>query len=141
MHSIGARRLTWIVLAVAGLALAYLFQNLDLLTVVCQCQFHPYTHFAARKVFRVVLNDTFMLLIIHAWFFDRKITTIAWYVQIVDMFILLPVYLLIKLQVEEDSEISSPLLSQFHRLIVNPTLMVLIIPAVYYQRLTQRNTI
>jgi exosortase F-associated protein len=139
MLNIGSRRLTWILLGFSGLAFVFIFQNFDLLSILCDCTFHPYTHFAFRKILRVVLNDTFMLLIIHAWFYDMKVTRIAWYVQVADMFILLPVYLLIKLQFEGDSEISSPLLSQFHRLIVNPTLMVLIIPAVYYQRLTQRN--
>jgi exosortase F-associated protein len=136
MPSIGVRRLTWIVLAIAGLAVVFLFQNVDVVAAICNCQADPDIHFAVKKFTRVLLNDTFMLLIIHAWFYDRKITRIAWYVQLVDMFVLLPLYLLIKLQVEGDSEISSPLLSQFHRLIVNPTLMVLIIPAVYYQRLT-----
>jgi exosortase F-associated protein len=75
-----------------------------------------------------------MLLFIHSLFRDPSVTRLAWYVQLTDTLILLPVYLFVKLYYEGDAEISMPLLSQLHRLIVNPTLMVLLIPAVYYQR-------
>ena len=133
---ITARRLLMIVVAILGLALVYLFQNLDLLSLICpDCSFHPYTHFALRKFVRVLLNDTFMLLLIYALFMDPAVTRIAWYVQLIDTLILLPLYLIIKLTFEGDGEISIPLLSQFHRLIVNPTLMLLVIPAVFYQRM------
>jgi exosortase F-associated protein len=130
-------RVAWIVLAAGGLAVVFLFQHTDPISLFCDCPVHPFTHFAVRKFVRVLLNDMFMLLLIHAWFYDKDVTRLAFYVQLIDTFLLLPVYLLIKLSVEGDSEISSPLLSQFHRLIVNPTLMLLIIPAVYYQRLTR----
>jgi exosortase F-associated protein len=120
--------------AVAGLALVFLFQQADVLELCSDCSFHPYTRFAVKKVLRVLLNDTFMLLFIHALFRDPSVTRLAWYVQLVDTLILLPIYLVIKLSYEGDAEISMPLLSQLHRLIVNPTLMVLLIPAVYYHR-------
>ncbi|MCE2996813.1 MAG: hypothetical protein LW863_14525, partial [Flammeovirgaceae bacterium] len=76
-----------------------------------------------------------MLLIIHLWFRSASITKLALWIQLVDMLILLPIYLVLKLRIEGDSEISSPLLSQLHRLIVNPTLMILLFPAIYFQRL------
>lgn len=121
--------------AIAGLALVFLFQRVDVLDVLCgECTFHPYTRFAVKKILRVLLNDSFMLLFIHALFRDQSVTRLAWYVQLVDTLILLPIYLVVKLSYEGDAEISIPLLSQLHRLIVNPTLMVLLIPAVYYQR-------
>jgi exosortase F-associated protein len=123
---------------VLGLAVVFLFQNVDVLALCDHCTFHPYTHFVVKKALRVLLNDTFMLLIIHAIFRDRSVTRLAFYIQLVDTLILLPVYLSIKLTFEGDSEISIPLLSQLHRLIVNPTLMVLLIPAVYYQRLRSK---
>jgi exosortase F-associated protein len=131
-----SKRLLLILFSLAGLAFVFLFQNLDLLYLACGCELHPNTHFAVKKFIRVLWNDAFMIGLIHAWFYDRQVTRLAFYVQLVDTFVLLPVYLFIKLALEGDSEISSPLLSQFHRLIVNPTLMLLIIPAVYYQRLT-----
>jgi len=120
--------------AIAGLAFVYIFQRVDVLEICFSYNFHPYTHFAVKKVLRVLLNDSFMLLFIHALFRDPSVTRLAWYVQLVDTFILLPIYLFIKLRYEGDIETSIPLLSQLHRLIVNPTLMVLLIPAVYYQR-------
>lgn len=122
-------------IAIVGLAFVFLFQRVDVLNVCDSCAFHPYTHFAVKKILRVLLNDSFMLLFIHALFRDAAVTRLAWYVQIVDTLILLPVYLIIKLTYEGDAEISTPLLSQLHRLIVNPTLMVLLIPAVYYHRI------
>jgi exosortase F-associated protein len=125
--------------AIVGLAFVFLFQRFDVLDLVCaNCSFHPYTHFAVKKILRVLLNDSFMLLFIHALFRDPAVTRLAWYVQLVDTLILLPIYLVIKLSYEGDAEISMPLLSQLHRLIVNPTLMVLLIPAVYYQRRSKR---
>lgn len=124
--------------AIAGLAIVFLFQRLDVLDILCSdCTFHPYTRFAVRKILRVLLNDSFMLLFIHALFRDPSVTRLAWYVQLIDTLILLPVYLIVKLSYEGDAEISIPLLSQLHRLIVNPTLMVLLIPAVYYHRRTR----
>jgi exosortase F-associated protein len=127
-------RIAMMAAAIGGLALVFLFQGVDILGVCESCSFHPYTHFVIRKLTRVLLNDTLMLLFIHALFRDPSVTRLAWYIQLVDTLVLLPVYLFVKLSYEGDAEISMPLLSQLHRLIVNPTLMVLLIPAVYYQR-------
>jgi exosortase F-associated protein len=100
---------------------------------------HPYAHFVVKRFMRLFINDSFMLLLIYAWFNDKSITQLAWKLQLVDTCILLPLYLVLKLSLEGDSEISSPLLSQFHRLIVNPTLMILLIPGVYFQRMSSKN--
>jgi exosortase F-associated protein len=127
-------RILLMAIAIAGLAFVYLFQRIDVLEICGSCTFHPYAHFAVKKILRVLLNDSFMLLFIHALFRDQPVTRLAWYIQLVDTLVLLPVYLFIKLWYEGDVETSIPLLSQLHRLIVNPTLMVLLIPAVYYQR-------
>lgn len=134
MASEKVKKTIMIAVAIGGLAFIFLFQRVDILKICGSCTFHPYTHFAVKKIVRVLLNDTFMLLLIHALFMDPKVTRLAWYVQLVDTLVLLPIYLFIKLYYEGDAEISMPLLSQLHRLIVNPTLMVLLIPAVYYQR-------
>ena len=130
------RQSLWLMaIAIFGLALVFLFQNADILDLCSACTLHPYTHFVVRKTLRVLLNDTFMLLFIHALFRDHSVTRLALYIQMIDTLVLLPIYLVIKLSFEGDVEISMPLLSQLHRLIVNPTLMVLLIPAVYYQRI------
>lgn len=130
------RRLIWLTLSCVGLGAMFLFQNFDWLSVLFGIDTHSYVHFVVKKFMRLFINDSFMLLLIYAWFNNKSITQLAWKLQLIDSFILLPLYLILKLWMEGDSEISSPLLSQFHRLIVNPTLMILLIPGVYFQRLT-----
>src|SRR5690348_917017 len=94
--------------AIFGLALVFLFQNADVLDLCDSCTFHPYTHFVVRKTIRVLLNDTFMLLFIHALFRDPSVTRLALYIQMIDTLVLLPIYLAIKLSYEGDIEISMP---------------------------------
>lgn len=89
--------------------------------------------FILRKTGRVLLNDAGMILIIIGLFNKSGVTRLALMIQVVDALVLLPLYFIVKLSWEGTSEISSPLLSQFHRLIVNPTLMLLLIPAVFFQ--------
>jgi exosortase F-associated protein len=122
-----------------GIGSAYLYQDIDFLFLLTGTDFHRFLHFAAKKVFRLLLNDFSMLLIIYALFSSRNTMVLALFVQAIDLFILLPVYLLVKLSIEGDSEISMPILSQFHRLIVNPTLMILLIPAIYFQERARRD--
>jgi exosortase F-associated protein len=128
------RRYSNAIIGIIGLALIYLFQD-NLIPLTFQ---YPNvsikTAFIIKKSVRVVLNDTCMLLIIHAWFSDIKISRTAVWIQGFDTFILLPIYLLLKLYFEGVNEISNPFLSQLHRLIINPTLMILYIPSIYYQR-------
>ncbi|MBS1680082.1 MAG: exosortase F system-associated protein [Bacteroidetes bacterium] len=122
-------------ISVSGIALTFLFQEFSFVDA-----FHLSENlkFITKKILRVLLNDFFMLIFIIAWFKDWRITRLAIAIQLIDGLILLPIYLAIKLSVEGSSEISSPLLSQFHRLIINPTLMILLIPAVYFQKFSAR---
>lgn len=121
-------------LALAGLGMVYLFQQRDILGFLCGCTLEPGIHFAINKTLRLLMNDLFMLIIVYIWFFDQSITRLALWIQAIDTFVLLPIYLILKLRLEGESEISSPLLSQFHRLIINPTMMILLFPAIYFQR-------
>ncbi|GHN02855.1 hypothetical protein WSM22_43440 [Cytophagales bacterium WSM2-2] len=121
--------------ALGGIIMTYLFQELRF---IADWDISENAKFIFRKSLRVLLNDLFMLAFIALWFKDRKITRLALIVQIIDSLVLLPIYLVIKLTVEGTSEISLPLLSQLHRLIVNPTLMILLIPAVYFQKLSKK---
>ena len=114
-----------------GVVLTFLFQDFSFLN---RWDFSEPTLFIIRKTLRVFLNDLFMLIIISAWFNDKQVTRLAIFIQIIDGLFLLPMYLILKLEIEGSSEISSPLLSQFHRLIINPTLMILLIPAIYFQK-------
>jgi exosortase F-associated protein len=123
----------WIVISILGIVCTFLFQDFSLLEAF---DFSEQGQFVGRKILRVLLNDTFMLIFMVAWFRDKKVTRLALFIQLIDGLILLPLYLILKLRWEGTSEISSPLLSQFHRLIINPTLMILLIPAIYFQKLS-----
>ncbi len=128
--------LVLLLIGATGIALTFLFQDFYFSEELVNDEV---TRFIFRKTLRVLLNDVFMLLIIYAWFNDRQVTRLALFIQLVDGAVLLPLYLILKLTIEGSSEISSPLLSQLHRLIINPTLMILLIPAIYFQRLARRN--
>jgi exosortase F-associated protein len=127
----------WIGLSLAGLAFTFIFSQASFLY---ELNASETIQFIIRRVIRVVLNDFFMMLIIVIWFKDWGITRVAIAIQLIDGLLLLPLYLTFKLHFEGPSEISSPLFSQFHRIIINPTLMILLIPAVYFQRFSSRNT-
>lgn len=113
-----------------GLAAAYLFQY----TKVLPSTSSPEEQFIANRFVRIIVNDSSMMAILYAMFYERGVLKLAFFIQLVDLFILFPVYLAFKLPAEGASELSSPFLSQFHRLIVNPTLMILLIPALIFQR-------
>lgn len=121
-------------MAMAGLAFIFLFQEYSIGGKVLGIE-SPTLEFIVNRTLRLLGNDIFMLLLIAVWFRDKSVTRLALAIQAIDFLVLLPLYLWAKLTWEGTSEISTPLLSQFHRLIVNPTLMILLIPAVYFQRL------
>ena len=125
----------FIALGIGGITVTFLLQDFSFLET---WGLSDQQEFILRKVLRVICNDLFMLIFIAAWFKDRRITNLAIAIQIIDGLILLPIYLTVKLSMEGTSEISTPLLSQFHRLIINPTLMILLIPAIYFQRFSKR---
>lgn len=121
------------------LMLVYVFQRVDFFSAVgtafgYEGAAFPYTRFAFNRTIRMVLNDTACLVLISIWFRDRRYTRLAGYLFLIEVFLILPVYLWIKFSLEGDSEISSPILSQVHRLIVNPMLMLLLMVAFVYQR-------
>lgn len=90
--------------------------------------------FVLNKTARLVINDFACILLIHSFFQERKYTRLAFYVFLIELLILLPCYFAIKLTLEGPTEISSPILSQIHRLIVNPMLMMVLIASFYYQK-------
>lgn len=127
---------SWLVIAMGGIVVTFLFQDFSFLE---NWNLSNEGQFVLRKALRVVLNDLFMLIFINSWFRDWSVTRLAIAIQLVDGLILLPLYLVLKLYLEGTSEISSPLFSQFHRLIINPTFMILLIPAVYFQKFSRKD--
>lgn len=117
---------------VTVLVAVYIFQRINFAAFVRE--FPDNTIFVINRTTRLILNDLACFLIIFALFREKKYLRVACWVFLVEILLILPVYLVVKLSLEGDSEISSPLLSQIHRLIVNPMLMLLLIVGFLYQR-------
>jgi len=100
----------------------------------------PNAVFVVNKTTRLILNDLACMIFIYAMFQQRIYLQAAFYLFLAELFVLLPVYLIIKLNLEGTSELSSPLLSQIHRLIVNPLLMFLLMLGFVYQRIKQEKS-
>ncbi|MBX2916316.1 MAG: hypothetical protein KF856_13680 [Cyclobacteriaceae bacterium] len=90
--------------------------------------------FVFNKTLRLIFNDLLCMQLIWSLFQHRKYLKLAFFLFLVELVIVLPIYFLIKLSVEGATEISSPLLSQVHRMVVNPLLMFLLIAGIVYQR-------
>lgn len=114
------------------LGIVYIFQRINLAGVAGDLP--PNVIFIINRTLRLILNDLACFLIIFALFQERKYLKIAFLAFLLELLVILPAYLIIKLTLEGDSEISSPLLSQVHRLIVNPMLMILLMAGFIYQR-------
>ena len=126
-------RTSIILFCLLGLVLVFMFQQFSYAHFFNSEIANPNLIFIVNKSIRLVLNDTLCLGLIYGIYYDIRYVKIGSLVQLSEMFLLLPVYFYFKLTIEGDSEISSPLLSQIHRLIVNPTLMILLIIGFYYQ--------
>lgn len=131
-------RATLFLTGIAILGLVYIFQRINM--AVLLGDFHPNVNFVINRTTRLILNDLACFLIIFALFRKGKYLKIAFWLFLVELLIILPAYLAVKLTLEGDSEISSPLLSQVHRLIVNPMLMMLLIAGFIYQDFFKRGT-
>ena len=122
------------------LALVYLFQRFSYAHLIASLfmidtdTMHPNVVFVINKTVRLVINDFACMLLIYAIFESKSYLLVAFYVFLFELLIMLPVYFAIKLSLEGDSEISSPLLSFVHRLIVNPMLMLVLMAGFIYQR-------
>lgn len=116
-----------------GLVTVYMFQGFSYAHFFYEDITSSHWIFIINKSIRLILNDTLCLGLIYAIYYNISYVKIGSLVQLVEMFVLLPLYFYIKLTLEGDSEISSPLLSQIHRLIVNPMLMILLMIGFYYQ--------
>lgn len=122
----------------------YIFQRVNFLSLISDLMgldvqsIHPFSFFVFNKTFRLIGNDVACMVLIYVFFRQRKYLKVSFYFFLLELLLILPLYFLIKLSVEGDSEISSPLLSQVHRVIVNPILMILLMIAFWYQRVQHK---
>lgn len=92
--------------------------------------------FLFNKTFRFIWNDVLMIGVINALFGQKRFVYFALMVQLFGiLFVLLP-YFVLKLYFHADN---GPLISFLHRLVLNPTLMILLIPAFWLQTRHERN--
>ncbi len=121
--------------AISLMALLYVFQRKLLwfqeFTQINQAQYLP---FILNRLMRLLLNDSLCLVLFLAIFNGTKEIKLASLLFAIELLIVLPLYFILKLTLEGDSEISSPLLSFIHRLIVNPLLMIILMSGLLYQK-------
>ena len=125
-----------------GLALVYVFQRFNFGMMVLQVlgiEAGENGVFIVNKTLRLLINDTLGCLMIFAVFKEKKERQIAMVIFLLELVVILPIYLVMKLTWEGTGEISSPLLSFIHRLVVNPTLMVMTGIALAYQKFVYPN--
>ena len=137
--AIRLKRLVLATIAIITLVALYLFQRFNYAAV-----FFPGItadfQFIFNRTFRYFFNDLAVILLLWALFQSKKLLKIAFALQLFGLVVILPVYFFFKLSLEGPTELSSPLLSFIHRIVVNPILMLLLIPGWYYQqRLGQAN--
>lgn len=116
------------IICVGGLIFVFLFQHTVLLR---WSEGYDTKSFLMNKGIRYVLNDFCMIGLIYSIFNARKYVLFAFYVQIAGIILFLLPYFILKLYYPH---YNGPLLSFLHRLIVNPLLMLLLIPAFIYQK-------
>ncbi len=116
-------------ISVSGLVLVFLFQRLDV-AILFGAE-DNFWRFIINRSIRFLVNDALAVMLIYALFYERKYVLFAVWVQLCGMvFVLIP-YFILKFNFPG---YNGPLVSFLHRLVLNPTLLLLLIPAFYYQR-------
>ncbi|MCB0496576.1 MAG: exosortase F system-associated protein [Cyclobacteriaceae bacterium] len=128
------KRAFYITLAVVILIAMYLLQRINYSEWLFSNILNPNWQFIVNRSIRFIVNDLAVILLIYAIFNDRELIKIAFIIQFFELAIILPLYFYFKLSLEGPSEISSPLLSFVHRIVVNPIIMLLLIPAFWFQK-------
>jgi exosortase F-associated protein len=122
-----------IVLGIActmGLIIVFIWQRFDF-SAFLGLKLEFIQKFIVNRTIRFLLNDCMAIGLIYALFQERKYVVFALWVQLIGVvFILIP-YFILKVYFPA---YNGPLISHLHRLIMNPTLLLLLIPAFYHQR-------
>jgi exosortase F-associated protein len=118
------------ILSVAGLVVVFLFQRINLAAALHVSDVHIHQFIINRSI-RFLLNDFLTIGLIYALFGEKKYVMFAFWVQGIGIVFFLIPYFILKIQYPA---YNGPLLSFLHRLILNPTLLLLLIPAFYYQK-------
>jgi len=117
--------LRWVVgvIALSGLIAVFLFQRIDWSAWFLD-ERTPTQTFMINRGIRYICNDIFATLLVLALFGSRKFVIITLYAQLAGLILILLPYLVLKAYYPG---YNGPLLSFFHRLVLNPTLIYLLI--------------
>ncbi len=118
------------ILSVSGMVAVFLFQRIDVASML-GVGGPPIYKFLINRTIRFLLNDAFAIGLIYALFEKKKYIIFSLYVQLVGVVLFLIPYFILKVYLPT---YNGPMISFLHRLILNPTLLLLLIPAFYYQR-------
>jgi exosortase F-associated protein len=110
--------------------MVFIFQKLDVATLL-DIGSRSIDRFLINRTVRFLLNDVFAIGLIYALFKERKYVVFSLWVQLAGVVFFLIPYFILKLYLPS---YNGPLISFLHRLILNPTLLLLLIPAFYYQK-------
>jgi len=120
-----------------GLCVIFLLQHFSYAYYILRLIGVAYEHasptliYSINKSIRFVLNDAMALLMIYSLFEEKKYVIVGFVVQLFGMLILLPAYLILHNYFFYETRIW---LSFLHRLTLNPVLLMLLIPAFFYQK-------
>jgi exosortase F-associated protein len=129
-------RITIGLLGTVGLVAVFIFQRIDIAEAM-KLASEPIDKFLINRTIRFLLNDIFAIGVIYGLFHERKYVMFSLWVQLAGTIFLLLPYFILKLNFPS---YNGPLISYLHRLILNPILLLLLIPAFYYQKFsTQRS--
>lgn len=123
------------------LAIMYQLQNLNFTRVLTGTPFNEAIikdnadvttlQFILNKSFRYIVNDLAGIALIYAIFNEKKYARFSFLVMIFGFLVLLPIYMFLSINFYNELTV---VLHYYHRLVVNPTLLMLLIPAFFYQQ-------
>jgi len=127
-----SNKVRWIIgiLCLGGLVTIYLTQHIDWPANIIYFNESVY-RFIWNRTARFIANDFLAIGLLYALFPERKYVLFAFWVQLAGLVFLLLPYFLLKLHYPN---YNGPLINFLHRIILNPTLILLIIPAFYWQK-------
>lgn len=140
LFSIGIKRVLLVALALFGLAFFYTLQDFDFVEFKFRynqsfggaLENGKEINFVVSRLVRFIANDLLCILLIYALFNNRRYVVFGFYMQLFGLLVLFPLYIFLSLNAASQSEYS--VLVPLYRLVMNPILMVLLIPAFYFQQ-------
>lgn len=127
-------RIFLIFISMTGLGSIFVGQRFDY-SLLFSDELNAQYQFIINRSVRFLLNDNLVLLLIYGLFYDRKYVKFGLAVEAFGFFFLLIPYFILRF----NTPIDHMYISFIHRLIINPTLMVLLIPAIYIQRINHKD--